>query len=250
MKKVIITTLCFISLSPLSQAQHRSPRRLSKTNTEQKHHNIKLNMFSLFWGQPGLNYEYVISPSFSIQASGSYLIRRKLISYLNYIPEDYTGYTLNKNHYQGFVTSLEGRYFTGKEAPKGFYIGPFGRYYNYWANVEMAFTNPDNNYSVSTKIGLQNLSVGVQTGWQFLIKDMISVDFSFAGLGVSFVNVYGNFHSSEIDSKLLEDMKSKVKDLGIIGDDLEFENKEHGYEIDYSYKTLAWRSSIRIGFYF
>lgn len=223
----------------------------SYISTQAQNHNVKLNILGLGWGNVGLNYELIASKAISVQASGALFIPRSIRNTYDF-STDAPDITFQKKHQMGYSVSLEGRLYTKQNAPHGFYLGPFIRYYNYWAEADYSYISSDGtNTAINEdyKFGFNSFSGGIQMGAQWLIKDVITIDLSFAGMGISNVEMYGAFHSDNPNFSSNESVQ-KIKDLIFVSNKIGIKDTSTGYDLKHSYYTVAWRSSFKIGYYF
>ncbi|MBT29264.1 MAG: hypothetical protein CMO01_06345 [Thalassobius sp.] len=112
---------------------------------------IKLNIFSPIVRTLSVSYERALSTDNSFQVNVLY-----------------TGYSIDDTKLRGFGITPEYRFYLSesKDAPAGFYIGPFLRYQN--LNLEIEGTTDEAT--------LSTFGGGLLIGGQWLFKDKISLD--------------------------------------------------------------------------
>ena len=114
---------------------------------------IKLNIFSPIVRTLSVSYEKALSTDNSFQ--------------INVL---YTGYSIDDTKLRGFGITPEYRFYLSesKDAPAGFYLGPFLRYQN--LNLTIEDDVSDDEATLSTIGG------GLLVGGQWIFKDKISLD--------------------------------------------------------------------------
>ncbi|MFZ5429070.1 MAG: DUF3575 domain-containing protein [Bacteroidota bacterium] len=93
-------------------------------------------------------------------------------------PSDYTF----KDSEGALQASLEYRWYTKKQGLRGFYYGPYLRYYA--IRAEYGDNIRSDNFNVSGSYN--SFGTGMQLGYQFLINNIFSVDLSFFGAGIDY----------------------------------------------------------------
>jgi len=251
MKKIILTgTLSLVvMLSALAQSNFDKPEYDLKKNV------IRWNMTPfLLWGSKNLEfgYERVITPNQSLSLNVGYREFPKIVDVeLDLLDID------KQSNRGGFSLVLDyRRYFRNrnpKTAPDGLYWGPFLASYNYYfqnhANIveNQAVTG---DFTMDGKINL--VTFGVQLGYQFVIKNWISLDLVLIGPGAG-------FYSGElkIDSNL--SIEEEHEYLQIIADALVekhpglnnlFKDKTIKKNGSFSLLSLGYRYVIQIGILF
>jgi Protein of unknown function (DUF3575) len=142
--------------------------------------------------------------------------------------------TINSGRWQTWQIQPEYRFYVGKQgSPRGFYFGIYGKFKSRGFTASGDYTRPDTidrqNMIIQTvsakaavKGGLRTFGAGVFLGYQFVINDRITVDFSPIGLGIDMHNVYLKFESNDADvSEYFPTWKEKidaqVKEIPIVG---------------------------------
>ena len=159
MKKRIFYTSIF-SLLFFSQVFAQGPQNV-----------IKINIFSPVVSTLSLSYERALSTQNSAQ--------------LNFF---YTGASIGETRFRGFGITPEYRFYLSenKDAPAGFYVGPFLRYQNFSLTEELS----DAKGSLSTFGG------GVLIGGHWIFKEKFSLD-TFIGPAYASGNVSVDDGSSD-----------------------------------------------------
>jgi hypothetical protein len=142
---------------------------------------VKAGLSGAFLGDFNLAFERMVSSNKSIQFKAGYLnpLASPFFTEETITPEAYSFIQENG----GISASLEYRfYISGKLSAEGFYIGPYLRYFNQFVDYEDEIES--RLYSVNTK--LNTLGTGAQLGYQWIINDILIIDFHFLGIGLDY----------------------------------------------------------------
>jgi hypothetical protein len=142
----------------------------------------------LIWGTSNINlsYERVLSPyrSFSVNAGYFALPSTGVYDSLNIKNERQKG---------GFTVSGDYRFYFNKRnkrfAPDGLYWGIYGSYHHYQFQNVVTFLESDvltGDFILDGRLNL--LSAGVELGYQFVIKERLTIDLVFLGPSLSAYN--------------------------------------------------------------
>ena len=152
--------------------------------------NVKLNILGLAVGTINLQYERVLSPKVSAVLGLSYFIpaSSRILKGIST-----TEFKVNKNTITGFGAMPEIRfYLSGKsEAPRGFYIAPYGRFslktVDIDANATVDFINggKDVDTKFLTKGTFTTIGGGILIGAQWIFSNNMTLDWWILGLGVA-----------------------------------------------------------------
>lgn len=216
-------------------------------------HGAKLGIVGLASNQNvQLTYEYLLGDRSGLNVTGSFLIPQKAFGRINETIAD-ENQTLTENKMGGFSFGLDYRlYGKSNGAGRGFYFGPFARYYRY--NVKVEMTDNVSNDKATGQLGIQSISGGIQLGAQWLIKDKFAVDLGFAGMGVSSMNLFGKWTttSNNLDESDRAQLQQDFEESGIpiISTKAEFTLEDNEIKLSTPFIGFAWRSYLRIGYYF
>ncbi|MCU0444416.1 MAG: DUF3575 domain-containing protein [Microscillaceae bacterium] len=119
----------------------------------------KINVVSPFFGSLHLAYERVFSDKLSAQVSFFYTGRRD---------------RAEVNGGVGFIGEARFYLSDNNSAPLGFFIAPYLSYQAMKQNIEIA--NPQGGDNLRSKANLNMFSVGLTAGYQWIFKDIITVD--------------------------------------------------------------------------
>jgi len=143
----------------------------------------------LLWSKKNINlgYERVVSPyqSFSVNAGYFELpqFSANLLDSLN---------IENSTDRSGYMFSGDYRFYfkkrNKKRAPDGLYWGPYGSFHHtqFKNRIEILNQDPTVDAIFGGKINI--ISAGVELGYQFIIKEKLSIDLIFMGPSISMYN--------------------------------------------------------------
>lgn len=168
MKRIIILALFFISLPGFAQKNA-----------------IKLGISGVNYGDFFLNYERVINPKSSINVNVGYWdFKASLVDFSGIMNTTEDGLSLQQYN-SGFHSSVDYRFYVGKhDALKGFYLGPYVRYWDH--SLILLDDIEGEDFDVDTKIW--SIGFGFQMGYHWVINDYISIDWYFIGLGIESIS--------------------------------------------------------------
>ncbi len=196
----------------------------SQDSTYARLNTIKVHLMSSFlYSKSGaLSFERVSRPNQSWAVMAGYV----QFPQLGTLGPSITSQQVKSN--TGWVVGGEYRFYFKKEnkyaAPHGVYVGPYANYFRFINERTMTYTSSSGTTSeASLNSKIQVLNIGVQLGYQFVIRDRWTFDFIF--FGPSFSNYRGTFSldgsldptgENELRDKLLSALSDKfplVKDL-------------------------------------
>lgn len=211
--------------------------------------NFKVNLVPAVWGEIRLGYERVLGENQSFQLNFGMMVPHELPTFIydEADVEDYGGTADLQNKISGFSVSGEYRFYTSssKDAPRGFYVAPFLKYnkykietsagFGYEATVEEYLDLTPEQQETATFNGLgydldvtgnfdaelRQMGLGLMIGYQWLIADRISIDWTFFGLGVDSYLFEVDISTEEIDVDYQEwgnEIEEEVKEFDYIGD--------------------------------
>ncbi len=148
---------------------------------------IKWNMTPyILWSSRDINisYERVLKPyrSFSLNAGYFELPVSGIFSDTLFMVSSYKGGGTLSGDYRFYFKNRNRRF-----APDGLYWAPYGSvHYTYFGSDVQILDNGVVNGNFSTNVDISIFSVGVEIGYQFVIKKRLTVDLVFLGPAVSF----------------------------------------------------------------
>jgi hypothetical protein len=192
---------CFLCLALLlasvCTAQNRSyhkpfERNQRFANPKIQNNILKVDPTILLLGGPNLSYERLLTKSMSFNLRAKYhplgFIERSIDGF-EVSGDDYSfGLSSRPRFYHWGIDAEYRFYIKNKNAGSGFYIAPYGRCFNYSGKIESLYSSTVLDKQVKIdgdlKTSLGAWGAGVQLGAQWLIKDKVTIDWGFAGLGV------------------------------------------------------------------
>ncbi|HNW51095.1 MAG TPA: DUF3575 domain-containing protein [Prolixibacteraceae bacterium] len=173
---------------------------------------LKLGFSNLFYGDYSLGYERMISDNNSLNLNIGYIQPTSsfLIAPGDFKTKEFTVKSVDG----GFHSSLEYRFYLGKSsAPRGFYVAPYVRY----GQIKGVYSDSVRETLFDVNATGNMFGAGVQLGAQWLIKDLVSIDFSFFGAGVERYCAKLKYktadHSSYDYSKITADVVDYIDDV-------------------------------------
>ncbi len=179
---------------------------------------VKLNVPGLVVGAINVQYERVLSPKVSAVLGVSYFIPASSRVLKGISTSEFK---VNKNTMSGFGVMPEIRfYLSGKsEAPRGFYIAPYGRFSRKTIDLDVNATVDfiTKGKDIDTKfVGSGSFTTfggGILIGAQWIFPNNLTLDWWILGLGVTSTkfDVTSNGDYSDLD---LSGIDSSVQDSG------------------------------------
>ena len=119
----------------------------------------------------------------------------------------------------GFSLVADYRFYLKKEnkfqAPRGVYIGPYFASYFLKSNITLRSTDASiGNPEVDVDIKLNNQNLGMELGYQFLIKNRITIDLVLVGPSLSLYNFkLGSSGNLDLNDEEVEEAITTAKDI-------------------------------------
>jgi hypothetical protein len=144
---------------------------------------IKTGITGYLLGDFNLGYERMTVENQSVQFKMGYFspVLSPIITGKTITPSEYT-YLGSDGSVQ---MSLEYRFYTSKQGLKGFYLGPYFRYYG----IRAEYTDIIQSKTFHVDGSVNSIGAGVQLGYQFIFNESFSLDISFFGAGIDKNNV-------------------------------------------------------------
>lgn len=204
-----------------------------------------------------VTYERVLTDVISVDAGANFMLKGQIPGFMRnflYNVVDRSDVdslkAIDLIDISGFAFTGSVRFYTGGEAPTGFYVSPYFRYSKLNVTGQYTYLNSNTNAAevaiFQNGSSLKSVGLGVLLGNQWLINDKVALDFWILGLGASksnlFIEVTGE--DGTIDMNDFEEIKSEIeKTLGDIGDlSSEVTDSRANFDLDF------WRPSFRFGF--
>lgn len=156
---------------------------------------IKTSPLGLLYGRYNLQYERLLSEHTSASASVSYL--QPSLFGLEKMFSEFVGYDiLEDTRMKGVSIFLDYRaYPMNKTGAHGFYIAPYMRYSSlgFRTNVNLSGMNLSSEEeqslnNIKTGFSIDRIGYGLKIGMHWVVKDVISIDWNFAGVGADLYN--------------------------------------------------------------
>ena len=209
---------------------------------------VKLSIGSLFFSNINLSYERVISSNQSVAMGFGVLLEREF-------PEDFISNSvattiLKENQISGLSSTLEYRFYTGrKDAPNGFYVGLYIKCSKYDYKFWDVFADKETSISGD----LSTIGAGFQLGVHWLIKDRISIDWYFLGLGITNYKIGATFETELPGinyAEFAEDIDSGLSDIPFFGDKIKTRASADNVAATANFLFPGFRTGISIGIVF
>lgn len=256
MKKLsfLFVILFVVLLSHTSEAQKGYE---FSDSVKYKKNIIRWNMTPfLVWSSNNINFSYerVLKPyrSFSVNA-GYYVLpsltNGRLLDSLN---------VTNNNSKSGFNLAADYRFYFKKlnlgMAPAGLYWGVYSAYYFYqFENSADIIDNDIVKSSVTFGGKLNIISAGVELGYQFIIKERLSIDIIFLAPSITAYSTKLTFNSDGLEINEDNEYLQKIYDA-VAARIPGFENLvQNGYTKDSGFNTnvgLGVRYMLQVGYRF
>ncbi|NLR92746.1 DUF3575 domain-containing protein [Flammeovirga agarivorans] len=262
MKKYLIwLTILFLYFSIPSYSQSNSKQLMvsyDSSITMMRKNVVRLNLTPyILWGGRNIviGYERRISNHESISLNGGVLSFPKIV---NLAITDSIIANDHKNN--GFSVAVDyRRYFKKRNrgfAPDGLYWGPYVTYYRYNLSSKLTITDTTGTQVTASYANFKGsaniLNIGVELGYQFIIKKRLAIDLIMIGPGYGF---YGGKLKLDSDVTIDEEdeVLSKIRD-GLVEKfpilDGALEGKEVSTNGSYGTWTGGLRFVIQIGYTF
>lgn len=223
---------------------------------------VKLNVPNILVGLYDVQVEHAISEKNAIQLGIGFMPKRDLIfrdfltkqdqeTFKDLEEELFTGMDFN-----GFRITPEYKLYTGEDGAKGVYFDFWAKFSSYSLDNENYIQDYDNISGNSTSDeftldgSITNIGAGVGIGTQWFIKDLISIDILWLGLGYNHSSFKAQYSTDAVDvdwDQWEADAKDESSIYSKIGDP-EFEQTEDGLKMTLASKLpIILRGGISIG---
>lgn len=206
---LVLNFLVMGALAQTSSLADTKTEKLKLFQTKYEYNNIvKINVMAMAFNNISMFYERAVYPNITASLGVGFKTSGK--SQKMFEANDYN-LTANMSSITGYSITPEFRYYlkTCEEGlPAGFYAGLYFRYNIYKTNASFVHQEPDNMLShFSSDSRLRELGVGIQLGYQLVIKKRFTVDFLFFGPRYSFLKL-----TNEFDGEITASGKTDVED--------------------------------------
>ncbi|MFM2386294.1 MAG: hypothetical protein RL660_1051 [Bacteroidota bacterium] len=230
-------------------------------NAQDFQHQVKLNLSSLPLGIVSMAYEHPIKNGKSSWQIGARWMPSRQLPLQNLTGTVLRGINLNddiqvgKTAVGGFGLNAQIRWYLGKFKTKGLYVSPIIVHNNYALGVpiELNLDSSNTNLGILFTGRYKDLSGGVQVGYQFHVRQRISVDLLFAGLTVGGAKYSLRAQSPDLVLSAQELLEAELK-LNEFGETLLngaiSQVTNNGVSFSAAGTTVGWRTGLAIGYRF
>ena len=250
---VLLLTAVFSTVGAQTSGESQKPERLRLFETKYQYNNIpKVNVMAMAFNNVSLYYERAIYPN--VTASIGAGIKSSGKSHKIFEANDYN-LKADLGSISGYSITPEFRYYLKtceEDLPAGFYAGVYFRYNIYKTNANFVHHIPDSVPSYfSSDASLRELGVGIQLGYQLVIKKRFTVDFLFFGPRYSFLKLTNEFNG-DITASTKQDVEDYVNSvIERFGGEGDFEmEKSTNRKFSGSMGFPSFRFGISLGYAF
>lgn len=249
----LLLTAVFSTVGAQTSGESQKPERLRLFETKYQYNNIpKVNVMAMAFNNVSLYYERAIYPN--VTASIGAGIKTSGKSHKIFEANDYN-LKADLGSISGYSITPEFRYYLKtceEDLPAGFYAGVYFRYNIYKTNANFVHHIPDSVPSYfSSDASLRELGVGIQLGYQLVIKKRFTVDFLFFGPRYSFLKLTNEFNG-DITASTKQDVEDYVNSvIERFGGEGDFEmEKSTNRKFSGSMGFPSFRFGISLGYAF
>jgi hypothetical protein len=241
--------LCFIVGTSFSQIADSTKVKMEQTRYQNI---IKINTISLVFSNLSLIYERAIIPRLSAGIGVGFKLKGKVPSLLDI---DNTLITGEFEDITGFTITPEVKYYLRACDPKkleGFYTGVYFRYTNYKTGADFDYMPLSGSQeSYRSNIRMSEYGVGLQLGYQVLLKERFSIDFLFIGPRFASYKLGYEF-DKEPSAEFLEGLAGAINEvIDRFGFDANVDIENEGQaEANSSFSFVNMRFGISLGYAF
>ena len=146
-------------------------------------------------------------------------------------------------------TSVDYRWYTKKQGLTGFYFGPYLRYYG----LRVDYSDNINSGLFGVEGSLNAIGAGIQLGYNFIIKEMFSIDLSFFGAGIDRNSVRLIYTTSQPGfdySTIVDDVSEVFEDIPYFEKKLKNQINRDNLTTRLPFLFPGLRASIHVGIAF
>lgn len=242
----------FVSMPRLASAQADS----LQSGYIPRHNLIKVGFSSGLIETISLNYERVLNDDMSVGLTGSYMVPRRGGGLFDLQTEEIS--MSSNRELSGIFITPEVKWFVEsndpRTAPRGFYVGAYGRYSSMRFTAEMSAsgtgTDVEGTAYGDLEIDLIEAGLGLSAGYQLLaVKDRLVFDIIFFGprFSIYTLKIDAEFNG---DGELAEDLGQALEEA--LGRDI-FPmdvNVENSGTTSSNTSSIGYRFGIKIGYAF
>ncbi|MCD4698017.1 MAG: DUF3575 domain-containing protein [Bacteroidales bacterium] len=213
-KLIILSILSFLLVEPVISQDTTGVKKTKQGRKDIKYPNIiKINSLALTFSNISLLYESGILPRLSAGIGVGYKyagVEPKLLTVNN------SRIGVDIGQIQGFSITPDVKYYLKTCDPgllEGFYAGLYFRYTHYSSDVKFGYV-PENSTAefYRSDIALNEYGVGIQLGYQLMIKERFSIDFLFFGPRFSSYHLGYEFDQTP-SQEFLDDLSEHLNEI-------------------------------------
>jgi len=221
-------------------------------NEEESMNIIKLNVAALAFKNISVQYERAIGAKSSVAATVRYMPKSTLPfrSSISDLADDAElDRQLANTEVGNFAIMPEFRYYFGRKAMQGFYLGPFIAFSRYNASLLYEYDDLLTTKTIPLTGNVNTVTGGLMIGAQWKLTNALQLDWWIAGpnYGVSRGNLDGRQNLSASEQQALRD---ELEDLEIPFTKFTYQVNSTGANIDFKGPWAGIRSGLCIGFSF
>jgi hypothetical protein len=220
---------------------------------------VKIGFFGLFGLDPHLAYERVLTDKTTININVAFIGFNNNLPFTDIDADgDNVDVDLDTKLSIFTVTPEYRIYLSSKDVPRGFYLGPYLRYarysYKFTTEVDTEDTNGDpTTVNVDIDGSMTTTGMGFHMGVQWVINDMITIDWGFLGLGLNrhVIKVTGSSDADNVDyAETAADIEENLEDIPLIGKRVSFDAENNSITAKIPFFYPAFRTNLKVGFLF
>jgi hypothetical protein len=244
MKRFLPVSLSVLLLLPVSV--------LAQADTAFTYKNsLKVNLLGMTFNNFSLLYERSLNEHWTVLAASSY-------RWGGDIPKTFALGNIIVNSesrgIRGFSFTPELRYYYNfcqcEGSPSGLYTGLYGRLTKYFGDLDINVWTGEEYLDVATAGNFREFGLGLQLGYQFIIKGRFLVDLMFAGprLGTNKIKFsIESDYAEEVIPIVEEEINEKLEWLGM--DPISIEpSAEANFELDFGFRYFRYAVGFGILF--
>jgi len=176
---------------------------------------VKFNLSPLVLNSYVIQYERVVGRKQSVGLSFGYspaaTLPFKQLLIDRYGSNEDVKQAIQATKYQKFNATLEYRFYTGRQAARGFYLAPFARYVKMNLDENYRFKTVDSiPHNANLKSDFSGIAVGLLAGYQWIISQHFALDFWIAGPFYG-PTMKANFHGYDPIGNLSEEDQAELE---------------------------------------
>lgn len=218
---------------------------------QEAQHVAKLNLAAFSFRNVSLQYEKPFSDKMSAGLGLRFMIPRTIPAYVD-ATEDGSGST-GDSKMTGWSVTPEFRFYTGGEAPTGFYLAPYFRYTNFKLETEGSYVDDDGFTQYYPLTGKYNgFGGGIMIGNQWLINDKFSIDWWIIGVhyGTATASLEGETTTGAWTANEQQDIENELEATEVPFGTTEVDVDPNSAKFSWNMPFLGFRPGICLGWAF